>query len=379
MRRKWIVALLIGLMVVMTGFAGCGGGGDEAEPEGEATEEPVAEEPAGEAPADEVTKPADGDAIATDVAGKKFAIVAKNTGNPYADRENGGFEDAIKEAGGEAIVRAPDQPTAEGQIQILQELIDQGVDSITIVGNDVDALQPVLKQAMDAGIKVSAADSGVNPDSRQVFVNQAGTDLIGQTLVDAAFDMCGGEGEFAILSATSQATNQNSWIDAMKKILEEDTKYANIKLVEVAYGDDLRDKSVSETEALLQSYPDLKCIVAPTTVGIAAAGKVLTDKNLGGKVALTGLGLPSEMAEYINNGVCEYMFLWNPIDVGYLAGQTAVALVHGDITGAEGETYTAGRLGDYTIVKAGDGGTEVILGPPFKFDGANIAEWESVY
>jgi rhamnose transport system substrate-binding protein len=378
MKKKWIVALLIGVMVIMTGFAGCGGGGDdqaattEEEPataDEEATTEEAPPVESEEAPAAE----------ATGVEGKKFAIVAKNTGNPYADRENSGFEDAIAELGGEVIVRAPDQPTAEGQIQIIQELIDQGVDSITIVGNDVDALQPVLQQAMDAGIKVSSADSGVNKDSRQVFVNQAGTDLIGQTLVDAAYDMCGGEGEFAILSATSQATNQNSWIEAMKKVMEDDSKYANLKLVEVAYGDDLRDKSVSETEALLQSYPDLKCIVAPTTVGIAAAGKVLTDKDLGGKVALTGLGLPSEMAEYINNGVCEYMFLWNPIDVGYLAGQTAAALVGGTITGAEGETYTAGRLGEYTIVKAGDEGTEVILGPPFKFDGSNIAEWEEVY
>ncbi|MDR1043112.1 MAG: rhamnose ABC transporter substrate-binding protein [Clostridiales Family XIII bacterium] len=377
MKKRWIAALLICVMVVMTGLAGCGGGGSE-EPANEPTETPT-EEPADESATEPADEPAPEDTAAVDVAGKKFAIVAKNTGNPYADRENAGFEEAIKEAGGEAIVRAPDQPTAEGQIQILQELIDQGVDSITIVGNDVDALQPVLQQAMDAGIKVSAADSGVNPDSRQVFINQAGTDLIGQTLVDAAFDMCGGEGEFAILSATSQATNQNSWIEAMKKVMEGDEKYAKLNLVEVAYGDDLRDKSVSETEALLQSYPDLKCIVAPTTVGIAAAGKVLTDKNLGGKVALTGLGLPSEMAEYIDNGVCEYMFLWNPIDVGYLAGQTAIALVGGTITGAEGDQYTAGRLGDYTVVKAGDGGTEVILGPPFKFDGSNIAEWKEVY
>ena len=129
--------------------------------------------------------------------------------------------------------------------------------------------------------------------------------------------MIGGKGEIAILSATSQATNQNLWIDYMKKELA-DPKYKDVKLVKVAYGDDLRDKSVSEAEGLLAVLPNLKGIIAPTTVGIAAAGKVLTDKKLIGKVFLTGLGLPSEMATYIENGVCPYMFLWNPIDVGYL-------------------------------------------------------------
>jgi rhamnose transport system substrate-binding protein len=190
--------------------------------------------------------------------------------------------------------------------------------------------------------------------------------------------MIGGKGEIAILSATSQATNQNLWIEFMKTELT-DPKYADVKLVKIAYGDDLRDKSVSEAEGLLRSYPNLKCIIAPTTVGIAAAGKVLTDKGLQGKVFLTGLGLPSEMATYIENGACPYMFLWNPIDVGYLGSYVATALVSGKITGAEGNKFSAGRLGDYTITKAPDGGTEVLLGPPFKFDKANIGEWKTVY
>jgi len=308
----------------------------------------------------------------------KYAIVFKNTGNPYGEKQMGGFETGIKEQGFEAILRAPDQPTAEAQIQILEQLISQKVAAICIVGNDKDALQPVLTKAMKAGIKVFSLDSGVNPASRMVHVNQADSEKIGRTLIQAAYDMIGGKGEIAILSATSQATNQNLWIDFMKKELA-DPKYKDVKLVKIAYGDDLRDKSVSEAEALLQSYPNLKCIIAPTTVGIAAAGKVLTDKGLTGKVFLTGLGLPSEMATYIENGVCPYMFLWNPIDVGYLGAYTATALVKGTITGKVGDTFTAGRLGKYTVTQAPDGGTEILLGPPFKFDKSNIEEWKTVY
>lgn len=189
--------------------------------------------------------------------------------------------------------------------------------------------------------------------------------------------MIGGSGEIAILSATSLATNQNAWIEWMKKELE-DPKCKDVKLVKVAYGDDLRDKSVSETEALLKSYPNLKGIISPTTVGIAAAGKVLTDKGLKSKVQLTGLGLPSEMAEYIETGVCQWMYLWNPIDVGYLAGYAADGLVNGKITGKVGEKVSAGTLGEKEIVQDGDG-TQIMLGDPFKFDASNIAEWKTVY
>jgi len=284
----------------------------------------------------------------------------------------------IEEQGFKAILQAPAQPTAEAQIQIIESLISQKVAAICIVGNDFDALQPVLTKAKNAGIKVFSLDSAVNPASRLTHVNQADSAKIGSTLVEAAYDMSGGAGDIAILSATSQASNQNLWIDYMKKDLQ-DPKYAKLNLVKIAYGDDIRDKSVSEAEGLLQSFPKLKVIIAPTTVGIAAAGKVLTDKKLQGKVFLTGLGLPSEMATYIENGVCPYMFLWNPIDVGYLGAFTGTALVKGTITGAVGDKFKAGRLGDYTITKAADGGTEVLLGPPFKFDKTNIADWKTVY
>jgi rhamnose transport system substrate-binding protein len=311
---------------------------------------------------------------------QRHAFIFKNTGNPYGEKQMEGFREGIEEQGFEAILRAPDQPTAEAQIQIIEQLISQRVSSISITGNDFDALQPVLQRAMSQGITVISADSAVNPASRKTHVNQADSEMIGRTLIQAAYEMAEGAGDIAILSATSQASNQNLWIEWMQKELAENaSKYANLKLVRVAYGDDLRDKSVSETEALLQSFPNLEVIIAPTTVGIAAAGRVITDRGLIGQVKVTGLGLPSEMAEYIENGACPYMFLWNPIDVGYLSAYTATALVSGSITGAAGESYTSGRLGSFTITPASDGGSEVLLGAPFKFEPSNIAEWKTVY
>jgi rhamnose transport system substrate-binding protein len=349
---KKVLATILSVILVMSMFAGCG-----------------------KKAADQGAAPTQG---STDNgAKKKYAIIVKNTGNPYNEKEIEGFKKAVDELGGECITKAPDQPTAEAQIAMIEELISQKVDSIAIAGNDPDALQPALKKAMDQGIKVLSLDSAVNAQSRMVHVNQADPEKIGRVEVQALYEMTGGKGDIAILSATSQATNQNSWIEWMKKELS-DPKYKDMKLVKVAYGDDLRDKSVSETEALLKSYPNLKGIISSTTVGIAAAGKVLTDKGLKDKVALTGLGLPSEMADYIESGVCKWMYLWNPIDIGYLAGYTADALVKGTITGKAGDKFKAGTLGDKEIIQVGDG-TEIMLGDPFKFDAANIGEWKKVY
>ena len=316
---------------------------------------------------------------ATDsVKGKNFAILVKSAGNPYNEKESAGFKAVIEAAGATAIVKAPETATAEAQITMINELIAQKVDAIAIAGNDFDALQPALKKAMDEGIKVLSLDAAVNSSSRLVHINQADSEKIGRTLIQAASEMIKGKGQIAILSATSQAANQNTWIEWMQKELEEGD-YADIELVKIAYGDDEFQKSVDETEALIKNYPDLKAIIAPTTVGIMAAAKVVTDKGLIGKVTVTGLGLPSEMAEYITNGSCPWMYLWNPIDVGGLAAYASMALVKGDITGKAAEKFEAGTLGSYEIIAAADGGTEVLLGAPFKFELTNIEEWKSVY
>lgn len=313
---------------------------------------------------------------------KTYALVTKSAGNPYNEKLAEGFEEVVKAAGGECIIKHPEAATADAQVSVIQSLISQDVSSICIAANDENALQAALEEAMDAGIKVSCLDSKTNSASRMTFVNQAGVQEIGQALMDAVYDISGGSGDWAILSATSQAANQNAWIEAMKSIMESDSKYANLNLVEVAYGDDEPQKSTDQTQALLSKYPDLKVICAPTTVGIAAAAKVLQDQ--GSATKLTGLGLPSEMAAYIGADdahSCPYMFLWNPIDVGRLGAYTSIALVDGKITGKAGDTFEAGTMENspYTIVDAGDGGTEVILGAPFEFNPENIADWKDVY
>lgn len=365
--KKKVLSVLLCVAMVAALAIGCGGNGGDSGNAGDDKQ----------STSDDANKGDDANAGGSDK--KVLAVVPKSAGNPYNEKEVEGFTEVAEAAGYEVVVKYPEQATADAQQSVIQSLISQNVDAICIAANDENALQASLEDAKAAGIKVCCMDSKVNAASRLTFVNQAGTQQIGETLMEAVYDISGGEGKWAILSATSQATNQNAWIEAMKEVMK-DEKYSKLELVEVAYGDDEPAKSTDQTLALLEKYSDLKVICAPTTVGINAAAKVLQDKN--SSVKLTGLGLPSEMAEYIGDDdahSCPYMYLWNPIDLGKLGAYTSIALVEEKITGAEGETFSAGDMGDYELVDAGDDGTEIILGPPYKFDPSNIEEWKEIY
>lgn len=306
-------------------------------------------------------------AAATGGSGKTYVLVPKNLGNPYFDTANKGAQEAAKELGVTVTYQGPATADATQQIQLLNSLIAQNVAGLAISADDSDALVPVGKQAIDAGIPVVTWDSAIGEGGRTVHINQAVSADIAAIQIKMASDLAKGEGKIAILSATSTAPNQNEWIDLMKTELQK-PEYAKLELVDTVYGDDQDEKSYTEAQGLFKKYPDLKVIIAPTTVGIAASARAVQDANLVGKVFVTGLGTPNQMREYVKSGASPQFALWNPSDLGYLAIQTLNAISSGTIKGQPGDKFTAGKLGEYTIA---DDGT-VLLGPPTVFDANNV-------
>jgi rhamnose transport system substrate-binding protein len=205
-----------------------------------------------------------------------------------------------------------------------------------------------------------------------VFVAQVDFDSIGVVMADMALSLIGPDGgEFAVLSASPDAANQNAWIEALKKALTADPKYAKIKLVDTVYGDDDPQKSTTQAQALLQGHPNLKVIVAPTTVGILAAAQVVSQAGKSAEVKVTGLGFPKQMAAYVKDGTSPEFGLWSVPDLGYLTYYVADALVKGTITGKEGDTLTVPNMNDgkpYTIGKD----SVIIMSPPLTFNKDNI-------
>jgi len=305
----------------------------------------------------------------------RIAMVVKNLGNGFFDAAHAGADEAAKQLGNvEVIYTGPTTPSAEGQIEIINSLISQKVDAIVISANDPNALVPIAKKAMARGIKVVSFDSGLAQEGRQMQLNPSNAALIGEKQIQMAADEIGGAGEIAILSASAQATNQNIWIGVMKKVLEQ-PQYAKIKLVATVYGDDQSDKSYREAIGLLRSHPQLKAIIAPTTVGIVAASKAVADEHLVGKVYVTGLGLPSEMAGHVKSGAVKEFAIWNPIDLGYAATYAADQFVKGKAEAKPGASVSVGRLGSVTLDAAG----EAALGPPFTYNAQNIEKFAKLF
>jgi len=303
--------------------------------------------------------------------GLKVVSIPKQLGNPYEEFEHSGVQEAMKELGGSDRIQGSTDAGASSQVPIINSIVQQKPAAIVIAGNDPNAVAPALKQAAQRGIKVVAMDSDVAPDARSVFVNQVTTKLVGQNQVESIAKQIGNKGQIAILSATANATNQNAWIKVMKDTLK-DPKYKDIKLVKVAYGDDDDQKSFQQMQGLIQAYPNLKGVISPTTVGVAAAARYLSKSPEKGKVKLTGLGFPNQMRKFVDDGTVDEFQLWVPKDVGYLAGQAAAALASGRITGKPGETFTAGRLGKYTIGP----NSEIVLGPLTTFNKENIGKFD---
>jgi rhamnose transport system substrate-binding protein len=303
---------------------------------------------------------------------KRIALVVKALGIGFFEAANKGAEEAAKELGDvEIIYTGPTDTTAEGQIEVINALIAQGVDAIAISANDPDAVAPALQKAMERGITVISWDSGVAKEGRQMHLNPSSPALIGNTIIKLAADHMPDGGDVAVLSATATATNQNAWIEEMTKVMG---NYPGVNLVATVYGDDLADKSYREAQGLIATYPNLKAIIAPTTVGILAASQAVTDAGLIGKVNVTGLGLPSEMAGAVESGATISFAIWNPIDLGYAATMLAYNISNG-AEAKPGASIPMGRMGSATL----DDNNEAAMADPFTYDKSNIAEFKSIF
>lgn len=365
MKFRKLMAMVLSAALVLSATA-CSGGGSSQPAEGNSTAQ--------------TSPPAQGE-NAGESAGEKpvFAFVSKTTADPMFVTIYKGFEEACKELGVEPVYRGTDNASAEKQIEIINQLVAQDVAALCVIAADFDALEPVLSDAMSKGIPVVSFDSATNPASRNVHIEMVNSETLGRAMMRAAYDICGGEGKIGVLSGDPRVAIFQSWEAGIAKEAEDILKTnSNIEVLPTAYGYDLPDQSTTEAQAMLQNNPDCKAIVCATTVAILAAGKVIQDQ--GSDCKITGIGLPSEMAAMIQDGTCPKMYLWNPLDMGYLTAYAADALVKQQITGAVVDKLTAGKLGDFEVTEyPDDGGTQILLGEPLEFDASNIEQYKDLF
>ena len=292
-----------------------------------------------------------------------IALMPKAKGDPYFITARIGADSAARQLGVELLWDGPTELDPAKQNEVVEAWITRGVSAIAVSVENREAISTVLRKARAKGIKVVTWDADADPDARDFFVNQATPEGIGHTLVDEAARIMHNEGEFAIITASLSAANQNEWIRFIRERLA--STYPNMHLVAIQPSDGDRDRAFAETQTVLKVHPKVKVIMAiaaPAVPGAAEAVKQSGRRD----VKVTGLSLPNMCRPYIKDGIIESIVLWNTVDLGALSVAVANALVSGTLV--RGATqFDAGPFG--TFVVRGD---QVMLGKPFVFNRSNI-------
>jgi rhamnose transport system permease protein len=302
-------------------------------------------------------------------AGRKVtvAMMPKSKGNAYFIACRKGAEEAARELGVELIWDGPTDPDPAKQNEVIDTWITRGVDVIAVAVENREGISSVLRKARQRGIKVVTWDADAEPDARDFFVNQATPEGIGQTLMDNAAKVMGGEGEFAIITASLTAANMIEWqkhIEARRK-----EKYPEIKMAALRPCDDLQKKAFDETNTILNAHPKVKLIMAICSPAVPGAAEAVKQSGRG-DVKVIGLGLPNDNKRYVHEGITQAVILWNTMDLGYLTVHAADALKQGRLKPGD-TTLPAGRLGGIKVV-----GDNVLLGQPFTFTKENIDKFD---
>jgi len=295
------------------------------------------------------------------------AMMPKAKGDPYFVSCRKGAEEAARELGVDLIWDGPTDLDPAKQNEVVEGWITRGVDVIAVSVENQAGISTVLRKAREKGVKVLTWDADAQKDARDFFINQATPQGIGYTLTDEAARILSGRGEFAIITASLSAANQNEWIKHIRARLAE--KYPGLKLVAIQPSDGDRDRAFAETQTVLKVHPNVKLIMgiaAPAVPGAAEAVKQSGRKD----VKVIGLSLPNLCKPYVHDGVIESVVLWNTLDLGYLTVYAANELGAGKLKRGVGD-LKAGKLG---VIEVRD--DDVLLGAPFIFNKSNIDRFD---
>jgi rhamnose transport system substrate-binding protein/rhamnose transport system permease protein len=298
--------------------------------------------------------------------GLTIAMMPKNKGNPYFASCRTGADEAAKALGVRLLWDGPTETDPAKQNEVVDAWITRGVDVIAVSVENKEAISTVLRKARGRGIKVIAWDADAEPDARDYFVNQATPRGIAETLVSHAARLLGGKGEFAVITASLTAANQNEWLRQIRAVLAE--KHPELKLVDVRPSDDDRRRAFEETQTLLKVHPQVKVIMAIASPAVPGAAEAVKQSGRT-DVRVTGLGLPNDARPYLKDGVLDSAVLWNTKDLGYLTLHAAHALAKGTLKPGV-TSLAAGRLGNVKVE-----GDQVILGTPFTFTKENVDQF----
>ncbi|WP_432547172.1 autoinducer 2 ABC transporter substrate-binding protein [Kineococcus sp. SYSU DK004] len=301
--------------------------------------------------------------------GPTVAFVPKLQGIPYFEAMNTGGQAACEELGCTWLYQGPVEADAAAQADIVRSYVQQGVDVLFVAPNDPDSMAPLLQEAADAGIAVGTTDTDAPGSVREVFVNQASAEGIGQTLTDQLLEAMGGSGRYAIVSCGETAENLNSWIEVQRAYTAE--QYPEAEITNVVYAGEDQAVATQLATDLMNADPTLTGLVGECTSSAPGVAQAVRDAGRIGQVSTVGLGTPQSMAPYLEDGSSSASVLWDVEALGWLTAWAGVQLHEGAEFSATNQVNE-----DLDAVEYDESTGTLLLGPPLVITTENVGEFD---
>jgi rhamnose transport system substrate-binding protein len=303
-------------------------------------------------------------AAAASKTSKVIVLIPKQTSDPFFTNAEQGAKEAARQLGYKIDYVGPTTADAAGQVTTIENAIRQHPAAITISGDDPNAVAPALKQAMKAGIVVSSYNADVATGARKFFISQASDQGIAQAIVDTMAAQTQAKGNFLLVTSTSTAANQNTWIAYMKKYIPQ--KYPHMHIAQIIPGNDDPATVLSVTSGYLAAHKSTTTGV--WVIGGGMSGAIKAEKQQGinpHSVPVAGLCIPSDVKVDVNAGLIKNCVLWSPADTAYADVYAINAALKGKLP-ANG-SLRAGHLGTLSVTD-----NVVNVGKPLIFTKENI-------
>lgn len=307
--------------------------------------------------------------FAVAASAETIVVMPKLVGIPYFNASETGAVAAGEELGIDVIYTGPTEGDAALQVQMIEDLLVDGIDAIAIAPNDPDSVSPALQKCIAEGVLVEDWDTTANGDDVTFSIHQIDDKVLGETLVDLLVKAMGTEeGDVAIVTGYLTAANLNTWIDFGKAYAAE--KYPGLNFVcDPVASDESADEAYKQTLALISAYPNLKGILGYSTPAPVGCAKAVQEKGLQDSISVVGTAMPNDSNPYLKDGSMDYAVLWDPAGLGKMA----VYVAHLTLNGEEVEGFEVPGVGPIHIEE--DGKT-IIMADPTVWDAANVDDYD---